>query len=182
MEIWRDYADAAFYALIASAVVVLIACVIFSIGAFLYSLFRRSRERRSFRTVLWRLRWVPLLVFALAFPAFLLLCLALSDSCGTSQANEFPSPDGKHRIVIYAFDCGATTDFSLVVSLLDGAEVLPKHRTPNVLYSRYHDEPSPGEFEVLWQDAHHVTVRLVGYDGEPSATEDGVTIRFEENR
>jgi hypothetical protein len=106
----------------------------------------------------------------------------LADACGASQVNEFPSPDGKHRIVLYAFDCGATTDFSLIVSLFDSHELLPQHRAKHVLYSRYHDEPSPGQFEVIWQDAHHALVRLAGYDGRPSVTEDGVIVRFEEKR
>jgi len=44
------------------------------------------------------------------------------------------------------------------------------------------DEPSPGEFDVIWRDAHHAVVRLTRYDGKPSVTEDGVTVRFEEKR
>src|SRR6185312_16002147 len=105
-----------------------------------------------------------------------------ADACGASEVNQFPAPDGKHRIVVYAFDCGATTDFSLMVSLFDSHEQFPEHQARHVLYSRYHDEPSPGEFDVVWRDPHHAVVRLTAYDARPSTTEDGVTVRFEKKR
>ena len=37
--------------------------------------------------------------------------------CGVDVVETIPSPDRKHRVVIYQHDCGATTDFSTQVTL-----------------------------------------------------------------
>jgi hypothetical protein len=105
-----------------------------------------------------------------------------SDLCGTSQSEEFRSPDGKQKIVVYAFDCGATTDFSLVVSLLGAHDRLPKHRMAPALYSHYHQEPSGSNIQVIWQDSHDAIVRVEAFDGTPLKKQDDVSVRFERLR
>jgi hypothetical protein len=179
---WQDLIDSIRFGVMGGAMGALIGGVIFTAGAILYAPFRQPRARRSLWTTLRPLRWVGPVAFVLGFTPCVFLSWLLADACGASHVNQFPSPDGQHRIVVYAFDCGATTDFSLMVSLFNRQEQFPEHRARHVLYSRYHDLPSPDEFQVIWRDTHHAVVRLTGYDGKPSVTEDGVTVRFKEKR
>jgi len=85
--------------------------------------------------------------------------------------------------VAYAFDCGATTDFSLEVSLLRANKSLPKYKLAPVLYSQHHDYPTTGtskNVEVSWIDTSHVTVRIAGFEGTPQTKkQDSVQIRLE---
>ncbi len=89
--------------------------------------------------------------------------------CGTGDITEVSAPDGRHKIVVYKFDCGATTDFSLEVSLLQGSRKLPKYRTANLLYSHYHQRPTNigagKNFQVDWIDSSHVVVHVAQFDG-----------------
>jgi len=41
-----------------------------------------------------------------------------SNLCTNNIIQEYPSPNGKYKIVLFERDCGATTDFSSQVSLL----------------------------------------------------------------
>ncbi len=51
--------------------------------------------------------------------------LDLSDGCGNEVIQEIVSPDKRLKAVIFQRDCGATTDFSTQVSILDAGEKLP---------------------------------------------------------
>lgn len=44
--------------------------------------------------------------------------------CGNTLLNEARSPDGRYRLVTFERNCGATTDFSTQLSLLEAGEAL----------------------------------------------------------
>jgi hypothetical protein len=54
-------------------------------------------------------------------------CGALSSCglCGNQPVAEYPSPDGKAKVVVFERDCGATTDFTTQASLLPVSAGLP---------------------------------------------------------
>jgi hypothetical protein len=179
---WQEYVSAIGGALRAASVVALLTAVgIYSFLRLLHAI-PRLRKQHTWRTDLRPIRWVGPTAFVLVFLPGLFLGWLFSDMCGTSNSKEFRSPDGNHKVVVYAFDCGATTDFSLVVSLLGADDHLPKHRTARVLYSHYHQEPSTSNVRVLWEDSHRVLVKVVGFDGTPLVAQDDVSVRFEELR
>lgn len=185
MEDWHDYVSVIGESFVVASIVASVACaaisgVLRALGAVGF------RPHSSWRGDLRPLRWVAPVALVLIFVPGVLLGFLLSGACGTSSVTEFPAPDSNHRLAVYGFDCGATTDFSLVVSLLGARDRLPKHRTVSPLYSSYHQEPvasgSGSNFEVHWQDAHHALVKIEGFTGKPSAQRDGVSVRFEQLR
>lgn len=179
MEDWHDYASV----IGGSAAVAFALAFIVSVGTYsirrVFHAIPRFRHQHTWRTDLLPIRWVSPAVFILVLLPGLFLGWLFSDVCGTGSNQEFGSPDGKHKIAVYSFDCGATTDFSLVVSLLGAADHVPKHRTARVLYSHYHQEPTPSDVQVLWRGSKEVLVKVVGFDGAPLVMQDGVSIRFE---
>ena len=54
-------------------------------------------------------------------------CLRIGDGesgCRNQILQDVPSPDGRRHAVIFARDCGATTDFSTQVSILTAARTV----------------------------------------------------------
>ena len=49
---------------------------------------------------------------------FALTLGACSDTCGNVEISRILSPDGKHEAVLFQRDCGATTDFSTQISIV----------------------------------------------------------------
>lgn len=183
MENWKEYASMlADSSLIACAVMLAISAVFYT-GLRLFHLIPRFRRQHTWRTDLRTLRLIAPIGFLTVFLPSLFIAWLFSDLCGTSQNTEFEAPDRRHKIAIYAFDCGATTDFSLIVSLLDADDSLPKHKTAPVLYSRYHQIPVHSDqgsnFEVSWKSSQEVLVKIAEFDGTPLVKQDGVIIRFE---
>ena len=179
MEDWHAYASVIGGSVGAALAVSLIVSVgIYSILRVLHSV-PRFRNQHTWRTDLRPIRWISLTAFILVLlPGFFLGWL-FSDLCGTGNSEEFGSPDGKHKIAVYSFDCGATTDFSLVVSLLRAGDQVPKHRTARVLYSLYHQKPTRSNVHVFWRGSAEVLVKVAGFNGAPLVTHDGVSVRFE---
>ncbi|MES2934033.1 MAG: hypothetical protein V4805_11170 [Pseudomonadota bacterium] len=48
-----------------------------------------------------------------------LLLLPFSDTCSNTVLAEYPSPNGKLKAIVFERSCGATTDFSTQVSILN---------------------------------------------------------------
>ena len=186
MEDWHDYVSLIIGSVEAAGVVALLVSAIVYVVLRLLHVIPQLQQQHTWRTNLRPLRWVGPTVFVVFFLPILFFGWMFSGGCGTSNSQEFRSPDGEHKIVVYEFDCGATTDFSLIVSLLGAQEHLPKHRTAPVLYSHYHQQPTISEagtnFEVIWQDAHHALVKVEAFDGKPLVQQDGVSVRFEQLR
>ena len=183
MEDWHDYASVVGGSIEVAGVVAFVVSALIYVVLRLLHVIPPLRKQHTWRTDLRPLRWVGPIVFVLVFLPSLFLGWLFSGTCGTSNSEEFRSPDNQHKIVVYAFDCGATTDFSLVVSLLKAQDHLPEHRRAPVLYSHYHQQPittwAARNFEVIWQDSHHALVRVEAFDGKPLVQQDGVSVRFE---
>jgi len=147
------------------------------------SIFSRGSSKSSWKA---DVRWsggVSLAVFLVAGISLTVLGSFLSSGCSTSDVSEFTAPDGKHKLLVYNADCGATTDFSFNVSLLGAKEKLPRGGG-ETLYYRYHDfpdaRPERRNFEVHWLNANEVQVRLSSIDGAAfTKSTDGVRVEFE---
>lgn len=79
-------------------------------------------------------RWLKILgvsatalVALAAIPILFLLMIfsPMDDLCGNSPLREEVSPDGKLKAVVFERNCGATTEFSTQVSLIDADRPLP---------------------------------------------------------
>lgn len=83
------------------------------------------------------------------------------DMCGNEILAEYPSPDEKHRVVVFQRDCGATTGFSTQASIL-GMEETFENEEGNVFIAdtdRGAAPSGPGGGPVLfvsWQNANSV--------------------------
>lgn len=183
MDDWSDILNIAGVSLVIGIAVALMVCLPVYAVLQLIHRHRKGGGRKAWIAPLKPLRWVGGIFFSLAFLPSVGIELFFSDMCGTSDVTEVRSPDGRHKVVVYAFDCGATTDFSLVVSVLRDGQRLPRHKTALPLYSRYHDCPvasGPGKnFEVKWIDASRVTVKIAGLEDQMAEKrEDGVAVQF----
>lgn len=74
---------------------------------------------------------------AIAEAMTLIVTVALATACGSSLCQnsivqELPSPDNRHVVVVFIRDCGATTDFSTQVSVLDYGQTIDNSATGNV--------------------------------------------------
>jgi len=79
-----------------------------------------ARFRRTGIWLLCALIGATALLYALGFAAD----RVLSPACDNAVLSSSPSPDGRHKLVIFERSCGAASDFSTQVSLLAaGAEL-----------------------------------------------------------
>jgi hypothetical protein len=146
------------------------------------SAFSRGSAESSWKA---DVRWsgkVSVAVFLVACIPLTALGSFLNTGCGTSDVSEFMSPDGKHKLLVYNADCGATTDFSFNVSLLGAKEKLPRGGG-NTLFYRNHTfpdtRPERRNFDVHWLNANEVQVRVSALDRTFSTSKDGVMVEFE---
>lgn len=126
---------------------------------------------------------------AISFVVFLIASISLtafgsflSTGCGTSDVNEFMSPDGRHKVLVYNADCGATTDFSFNVSLLNANEKLPRGGGDTLFYRDHYfpeNKPERRNFDVDWLNANEVHVRVSAIDRAFILSKDGVKVEFE---
>jgi hypothetical protein len=161
MEDWRDVVSLLFNCLLVAGAIALVAGVSIYLILRLIRLIPHFRKDHTWMSDLWRTSQLAAVILVIAFVPSIFIGYAFSDMCGTDAIAEVPSPDAKHKIVVYNFDCGATTDFSFDVSLLRANEKLPKYKTAKLLYHHYHQVPVPlgneKNFEVQWLDPVHVT-------------------------
>ena len=61
-----------------------------------------------------------------------LIIWSMPDLCGNYIGKEVLSPDSKWKAVVFERDCGATTDFSTQISLINGNQSLPHGSSGNV--------------------------------------------------
>lgn len=54
-----------------------------------------------------------------------ILCGCVSDLCGNKQISEVVAPNGKLKAVTFRRDCGATTAYSVQVSIIPATKPLP---------------------------------------------------------
>ncbi len=183
MEDWHDIASLVTGSLSVAALAVIVACLPIYGVVRLFRVMPRFRGHHSWRSDLRPFRWLAGVIFVLVLVTSLLMGSAFSTMCGTSHITEVPSPDARHKLVVFNFDCGATTDFSLDVSLLKAGQGLPKYKTPRILYGHYRQCPIPAgpqrNFEVEWKDSSHVTVFVEALDATAKTqNQDGVEVSF----
>lgn len=70
-----------------------------------------------------------------------------SDMCGNEVYSEMLSPDGKHKVVVFQRDCGATTGFSTQISIIDSDDDL-KNESGNIYIIDGH--PRDVSLDVTW--------------------------------
>lgn len=66
-------------------------------------------------------RACSLLLFAVLGSTFSGCAFLLRSSCGNTVKSEVRSPDGKYIATLFERDCGATTDFSTIVSIRESS-------------------------------------------------------------
>ncbi|HEY4363143.1 MAG TPA: hypothetical protein VGN17_19395 [Bryobacteraceae bacterium] len=95
----------------------------------------------------WQLRVFALLSVSLGLSA------CLPDLCGNEIKNESSAPGNGKRAVVFERDCGATTDFSTQVSILDNDHALPND-PGNVLVAEYRLT-----VDARWMAPDHLVIR-----------------------
>ena len=111
-----------------------------------------------------------------------------ADMCATTVIDQFPSPSGKLKAVVFQIDCGATTDFNSHVSIVPAdADTSKKDSLPQSFFAadgnRGKAPSGKGggpEVRLSWKNdrqleiQHHDHVRLIR--GESKSN--GVTIDY----
>ncbi len=88
-----------------------------------------------------------------------LLWSAACRLCANEIVSEAHSPDERLRAVVFRRDCGATTDFTLHVSVLGATEPLSNDEG-NVFRAGNDGRTPPVEVKVAGQDSRHLLVRF----------------------
>lgn len=98
-----------------------------------------------------------------------------ADMCATTVIDQFPSPGGKLKAVVFQVDCGATSDFNSHVSIVAGdADPSKKDSIPKSFFAADGDRgQAPAgkgggpEVRISWKGQnqleiqHHNLVRLI---------------------
>lgn len=98
------------------------------------------------------------LVSSVALLGVVYVCVFIymfSGMCGSYPYKTVVSPNGKHKAVIYQFDCGATTGFSTQISILS-AESNLTDEPGNIFRSDGHPEESAPEMK--WLDDQNLNI------------------------
>lgn len=84
----------------------------------------------------------------------------LSDMCGNKILKEITSPDKKLKAVIFTRDCGATTDFSSQLSIIDYSDNL-ENETGNILIisdKEYKPETGVANVNAEWNGNNELII------------------------
>jgi hypothetical protein len=77
--------------------------------------------------------------------------LACKDLCKNDIKSDVPSPSGKHHAVVFQRDCGATTGFSVQVSVLPAGKRLESQPGNTFSADDGHDQSVPLNVVAAWQ-------------------------------
>lgn len=109
--------------------------------------------------------------------------LGTENMCGTTLGVETLSPDGRHKAVIYEFNCGAMDPFTTQVSILNGDEEIPRSAGNVFGSSRGNRRGSwNGPYaEVEWVSSTKLVVRYISDTNVQVKNElvNGVQISYE---
>ncbi|HKW00131.1 MAG TPA: hypothetical protein VJN96_09910 [Vicinamibacterales bacterium] len=123
-------------------------------------------------------RWWTWLFAACGLLILLLFALpSLVNPCGNEKLAEYPSPDGKLKVIVFERDCGATTSFSTQASIVPTRAGMPGGSGNLFIADADHGSAPPGdgggpELRVRWIDeqtvelAHHALARV--FKSEPT--------------
>jgi hypothetical protein len=84
---------------------------------------------------------------------FLALVVSCGDLCSNDPQRVVVSPDGKYEAVVFSRDCGAATNFSTQVSILEAGAALPDRAGNALVYIGQHP------LEVEWVGSSGILVR-----------------------
>lgn len=111
----------------------------------------------------------------------LLFFLSSTFLCQNDVIQEVYSPDRRHKAIVYERNCGATTGWSTQISVIDGADSLPR-RSGNV----YKADGYPDWFAIRlsWEDNDSLVIE---HNGKPLPIQardriGGIRVRYVENR
>jgi hypothetical protein len=79
------------------------------------------------------------------------------DPCGNKVLVETPSPGNEKRAVLFQRDCGATTDFSIHLSVLNRSEALPRS-AGNVFVADADHGKVAMDVHTRWESSDHLIV------------------------
>jgi hypothetical protein len=103
-----------------------------------------------------------LLIAVLTIGACIVVFWSVGDSlCGSEIFQEVFSPDGKHKVVVFQRDCGATTGFRTHISVFDSGTTL-KDQTGNIFQADGY--PDWFSIKVTWIDDQHIVIE---HNGKP---------------
>jgi hypothetical protein len=80
----------------------------------------------------------------------LLAAGCVDDPCGNRVVSDVPSPSGRHHAVVFMRDCGATTGFSLQVSVLPSGRTIG-NQAGNVLVADAGHLDLPLKATAVWE-------------------------------
>lgn len=129
-----------------------------------------GRLRASLRSVLRVFLWSAGVLIVLLIAATVLSTLAIwkmaEGMCDNTPIAEYPSPEGRHRVIVFERSCGATTGFSTQASLLDADEELDLGSGNLFISDTDHGAaPSgPGGGPELWVEWQSERSLLLGHD------------------
>ena len=82
--------------------------------------------------------------------------------CGNVLVQEVYSPDKQYKAIVFERDCGATTDFSTQVSILESTKELSN--VPGNIFAM-NGHPDNTEVQVEWENDHTIQITYTdGYD------------------
>ncbi|MFO1057194.1 MAG: hypothetical protein U1E53_09525 [Dongiaceae bacterium] len=114
----------------------------------------------------------PIAVFAAGF--VWVLGRLTAPGCEVTERASIPSPDGRHRAVVFSRDCGATTGFSTQLALLGAADRLSIGSDAALVVDGRH------ELDVRWTADRSVAVAVPKGDRvyRRAASQSDVTILY----
>jgi hypothetical protein len=80
----------------------------------------------------------------------LIFILFNADMCGNTEYLSKTSPSGEHKVVMFERNCGATTDFSTQISILDGDATLENEAGNVFIIPGHPDNVAP---ELFWSNS-----------------------------
>lgn len=87
------------------------------------------------------------------------LSTSCSSACGNTLVREVPEPGGKHKVIIFQRDCGATTDFVTHVALLKRGEPLSNGTVGNIFIADSNRGNVPSmDIDVRWVQASQIVI------------------------
>jgi hypothetical protein len=90
--------------------------------------------------------------------ALVLPLVACLDPCRNTVLSEVTAPGERRRAVVFERDCGATTDFSTHVSVLNATEVLPRSIGNTFIADSDHGTVKDVKVSVRWASSNHLVV------------------------
>lgn len=109
------------------------------------------------RVVLWSAGVLIVLLIAATVLSTLAIWKMAEGMCDNTPIAEYPSPEGRRRVLVFERSCGATTGFSTQASLLDADEELDSGSGNLFIADTDHGAAPSGpgggpELSVEWKD------------------------------